>query len=75
MGRRRELKIQEGFVYQLAETNRELESENTTQGIVGANSNDRGRALQRGDSDRTGKRHPVRVIPRMDLRSGNALSG
>ena len=45
---RRELKIQEGFVYQLAETNKELESENATQSIIAADSNDRGRAPTEG---------------------------
>ena len=44
---RRELKIQESFVYQLAETNKELESENATQSSVVADSNDRGRGLLR----------------------------
>ena len=33
---RRELKIQESFVHQLAETNKELESENATQSIIAA---------------------------------------
>ena len=47
---RRELKIQESFVYQLAETNKELESENATQSIIAADSNDRGRALLRDDA-------------------------
>ena len=54
---RRELKIQESFVYQMAETNKELESENATQSIIVADSNDRGRALLRDDSARTSKRH------------------
>ena len=48
--RRRELKIQESFVYQLAETNKELESENATQVAIAADAKDRGRALLRGDS-------------------------
>ena len=72
---RRELKIQEGFVYQLAETNRELESENATQRIAAADSNDRGRALLRDDSERTTLKGPVNaiirrrvgVVPQMDL--------
>ena len=54
---RRELKIQESFVYQLAETNKELESENATQSIIAADSNDRGRALLRDDTVRTSKCH------------------
>ena len=54
---RQELKIQESFVYQLAETNKELESENATQSIIAADSNDRGRALLRDDSVRASKRH------------------
>ena len=43
---RRELKTQESFVYQVAETNKEL-----------ADAKDRGRALLRDDSARSGKRH------------------
>ena len=54
---RHEIEVQQGFVSQVAETNTELESENTTHDILGADSNDRGQALLRGDSDRTGKRH------------------
>ena len=54
---RRELKIQESFVYQLAETNRELESENATQVAIAADTKDRGRALLRDDTVRTSKRH------------------
>ena len=54
---RRELKIQESFVYQLAETNKEHESENATQIAVAADTKDRGRALLRDDTVRTGKRH------------------
>ena len=54
---RQELKIQESFVYQLAETNKELESENATQMAIAADAKDRGRALLRDDSVRTGKRH------------------
>ena len=40
---RRELKLQESFVYQLAETNKGPESENATQ--IAADTKDRGRAL------------------------------
>ena len=54
---RRELKIQESFVYQLAETNKELESENATRSIIAADSNDRGQALLRDDTVRISKRH------------------
>ena len=54
---RRELKIQESFVYQLAETNKELESENATQVAIATDAKDRGRALLRDDSVRTSKRH------------------
>ena len=54
---RRELKIQESFVYQLAETNKELESENATQVAGATDAKDRGRALLRDDSVRTSKRH------------------
>ena len=54
---RQELKIQESLVYQLAETNKELESENATQIAIAADAKDRGRALLRHDSVRTGKRH------------------
>ena len=50
-------KRHESFVYQLAETNKELESENATQNIIAADSNDRGRALLRDDTVRTSKRH------------------
>ena len=53
---RRQLKIQESFVYQLAETNKELESENATQNIA-ADTNDRGRALLRDDTVRASKHH------------------
>ena len=54
---RRELKIQESFVYQLAETNKEREGENATQNIIAADTKDRGRALLRDDTVRTSKRH------------------
>ena len=54
---RRELKIQESFEYQLAETNKELESENATQNIIAADANDRGRALLTDDTVRASKRH------------------
>ena len=65
---RRELTIQESFVYQLAETNKELESENAAQNIIAADSHDRGRALLRDDTVRTSKRHnSKRVIPQMGL--------
>ena len=44
-------------MYQLAETNKELESENATQMAIAADAKDRGRALLRDDSVRTGKRY------------------
>ena len=58
---RRELKIQESFVYQLAETNKELESENATQVAIATDAKDRGRALLRDDSVRTSKRHNLKT--------------
>ena len=54
---RQELKIQESFVHQLAETNKELESENATQVTIAADAKDRGRALLRDDTVRPSKRH------------------
>ena len=54
---RQELKIQESFVHQLAETNKELESENATQVAIAADAKDRGRAPLRDDTVRISKRH------------------
>ena len=44
-------------MYQLAETNKELESKNATQVAIAADAKDRGRALLGDDSVRTDKRH------------------
>ena len=66
---RRELKIQESFVYQLAETNTELESESATQVTLVADAKDRGRALLRDDSVRTSKRHNLKT------REGDTANG
>ena len=54
---RQELKIQESFVFQLAETNKELENKNATQVAMAGDAKDCGRALLRDDSVRTSKRN------------------
>ena len=71
---RRELKIQESFVYQLAETNKELESENATQIAIAADAKDRGRALLRDDSVRTDKRHNSKTS-KSDTTNGSQQQG
>ena len=71
---RQELKIQERFVYQLAETNKELESENATQVAVAADAKDRGRALLRDDTVRASKRHSSKTR-RSDTTNGPQQQG
>ena len=61
-------------MHQLAETNKELESENATQVAIAADAKDRGRALLRDDTVRTSKRHNSKTR-KSDTRSGNALLG